>query len=501
MTGSTGIAERMGRGLRFAVVGAGMAGILAAIKLKQRGEDFTVFEKADRIGGTWRENRYPGLTCDVPAHAYTYSFEPYPDWTAFYATGPEIQTYFEKTIDKYDVRSSIRFNAEVTGLDWDEASSTWTLTLANGETQVFDVVIAASGVLHHPRLPDIEGLDTFEGHAFHTARWDDSAPIDGAKVGLIGSGSTGIQIVTAINKKVEKLVHFQRSPQWVMPVPYFTYTDEDRAAFRANTQLIDDIRFSDEYMGNIRRFTDAITDIDGPQMKQIEDICRDHFETSIRDPELKEKLRPNYRAACKRLIYSWCYYDEVQHPAVFVETGKVARIEPKGVRMADGTFHELDTLVLATGFQADRFIRPAGVTGRDGLTLDSFWERRPTAHYAVTLPGFPNFFMLNGPTGPVGNFSLIDIAERQWDYIDQLVDVLRNGEASAVVPTSEAHADYEERRIAAAKTTIFGSGCNSWYLDAEGVPASWPWSYDAFVEAMSRPKLEEYKFTKQHEAA
>lgn len=484
-------------GLRFAVVGAGMAGILAAIKLKQRGENFTVFEKADRIGGTWRENRYPGLTCDVPAHAYTYSFEPYPEWTAYYATGAEIQQYFEQTVDKYGIRPSIRFGAEVTGLDWDEATSTWTLTLANGESHVFDVVVAASGVLHHPRLPDIEGLETFEGPAFHTARWDDSAPIDGAKVGLIGSGSTGIQIVTAINKKVEKLVHFQRSPQWVMPVPYFQYSEEDRAKFRADHKLIDDIRFSDEYLGNIRRFTDAIMDIDGPEIKQIEEICLQHFETSIRDPELKEKLRPNYRAACKRLIYSWCYYDEVQHPAVYVETGKIARIEPKGVRMADGTFHELDTLILATGFQADRFIRPAGVTGRNGLTLDAFWERRPTAHYAVTLPGFPNFFMLNGPTGPVGNFSLIDIAERQWEYIDQLVDLLRQGEASAVAPTAAAHADYEERRIAAAKTTIFGSGCNSWYLDAEGVPASWPWSYDAFGEAMSKPNLDEYELTKQ----
>ncbi|WP_298287340.1 NAD(P)/FAD-dependent oxidoreductase [Novosphingobium sp.] len=481
------------RVLRHAVIGAGMAGILAAIKLKQRGEDFVVYEKAAKIGGTWRENRYPGLSCDVPAHAYTYSFEPFPDWTAYYATGPEVQSYFEKVAAKYDLASVIRFNTEVTALDWDGATNTWTITLGDGSREVFDVVIAASGVLHHPNVPKIEGLETFEGPAFHTARWDDTAPIDGAKVGLIGSGSTGIQIVTAINKKVERLVHFQRSPQWVMPVPQFQYTDEEREAFRRDPALIDAIRFSDEYIGNIKRFTDAITDIDGPQMLMIEDICRQHFENSIRDPELKEKLRPNYRAACKRLIYSWCYYDEVQHPAVFVETGKIARVEPKGVRMEDGTFHELDTLILATGFQADKFIRPAGVTGENGLTLDAFWETRPTAHYAVTLPHFPNLFMLNGPTGPVGNFSLIDIAERQWDYIDQLIELMRKGEAVSVMPTVEAHAAYEERRIAAAKTTIFGSGCTSWYLDATGVPASWPWSYDAFADAMAKPVFSEYE--------
>lgn len=482
------------RALRYAVVGAGMAGILAAIKLKERGEDFTVFEKAAKVGGTWRENRYPGLSCDVPAHAYTYTFEPYPEWKAYYATGPDVQDYFQFVTEKYGITPFIRFNTEVTGLDWSDSTSKWTVTLGDGSSETFDVVIAASGVLHHPNVPRIEGLESFEGPAFHTARWDDDAPIDGAKVGLIGSGSTGIQIVTAINKRVEKLVHFQRSPQWVMPVPYFQYSDEEREAFRRDPALIDAIRFSDEYIGNVRRFTDAITDIDGPQMQMIEDICRDYFEQSIRDPQLKEKLRPNYRAACKRLIYSWCYYDEVQHPAVFVETGKIARVEPKGVRMADGTFHELDTLVLATGFQADKFIRPAGVTGQGGMTLDAFWAERPTAHYAVTLPHFPNFFMLNGPTGPVGNFSLIDIAERQWDYIDQLIDVLRAGEAASVMPTVEAHAAYEERRIAAAKTTIFGSGCTSWYLDRTGVPASWPWSYDAFADAMAHPVMTEYAF-------
>ncbi len=484
--------QKQQAGLRFAVIGAGMAGILAAIRLQARGEAFTVFEKTARIGGTWRENRYPGLTCDVPAHAYTYTFEPYAEWRANYATGPEIQTYFEHVVDKYGIGPAIRFDAEVTALDWDEAQAHWTLTLASGEHHVFDVVIAASGVLHHPRMPDIAGLDSFAGPVFHTARWDDSAAIDGAKVGLVGCGSTGVQIVTALASRVEQLVHFQRSPQWIMPVAYVPFSDQERDAFRTDPALIDAIRFGDEYLGNVRRFTDAITDIDGAQMKLIEDYCLQNLENSVRDPVLKEKLRPDYRAACKRLIYSWSFYDAVQNPAVTVETGRIERAEPTGVRMADGTFHVLDTLVLATGFQADRFIRPAGVTGQNGLTLDAFWARRPTAHYAITLPGFPNFFMLNGPTGPVGNFSLIDIAERQWDYIDQLIDVLRRGEGRAVMPTVTAHADYEERRIAAAKTTIFGSGCSSWYLDAEGVPASWPWSYDKFVEIMSAPKLDEY---------
>ncbi|OCC22630.1 monooxygenase [Croceicoccus estronivorus] len=481
-----------GRQLRYAIVGAGMAGILAGIKLKERGEDFTIYEKANRLGGTWRENRYPGLTCDVPAHAYTYSFEPYPEWKANYATGDEIETYFEMVAEKYGIMPYIRFGQEVVSVVWDEAGSYWKLGLGTGEQIEADVVIAASGVLHHPKIPAIPGLETFEGPAFHTARWDDEAPIDGARVGLIGCGSTGIQIVTAINKRVERLVHFQRSPQWIMPVQQFEYSDEEREAFRKDPSLMDAIRYSDEYIGNVRRFTNAIMDIEGPEIKQIEEVCQQYLDMKITDPELKAKLTPDYRAACKRLIYSWCYYDEVQHPAVYVETGGIAQVEPKGIRMQDGTFHELDTLVLATGFEADRFIRPTTVLGQGGRSLDEAWAVRPTAYYAVTIPGFPNFFMLNGPTGPVGNFSLIDIAERQWEYIDQLIDLLRKGEAKAIAPSTAAHDNYEERRIAAAKTTIFGSGCASWYLDATGVPASWPWSYDAFTEAMLAPMMEDY---------
>ena len=480
------------RKLRYAVIGAGMAGVLAAIRLKQRGEEFTVYEKAARLGGTWRENRYPGLTCDVPAHAYTYSFEPYPEWQAFYADGGEIQTYFEKTAEKYGVMPHIRFNSEVVSTEWDDARSVWKLGLIGGEQVEVDVVIAASGVLHHVNVPDIPGLDTFEGHAFHSARWDDDARIDGAKVGLVGCGSTGIQIVTALADKVEKLVHFQRSPQWIMPVEQFAYSDEEREAFRKNPALMDAIRFSDEYIGNVRRFTDGITDFNSPQIKAVQDLCEQYLNAKITDPELRAKLTPNYQAACKRLVYSWSYYDEVQKPSVYVETGGIERVEPKGVRMKDGTFHELDTLILATGFKADRFIRPTTVLGEGGRSLDDAWATRPTAYYAVTIPEFPNFFMLNGPTGPVGNFSLIDIAERQWDYIEQLIDLIRKGEAKVVVPSVAAHEDYEERRIAAARKTIFGSGCSSWYLDATGVPASWPWSYDAFAEAMAAPKMADY---------
>ena len=489
------------RGLRYAVIGAGMAGILAAIRLHQAGEQFTVYEKAGRLGGTWRENRYPGLTCDVPAHAYTYSFEPYAEWQAYYAKGAEIQTYFERTAEKYGVMPHIRFGAEVTSCVWDEGQNIWHLGLSTGERAVADIVIAASGVLHHPRMPDMEGLDSFAGTMLHSARWRDDAPVDGARVGIIGNGSTGVQIVTALQSRAAQLVHFQRSPQWIMPVPYFQYSEEEREAFRRDRALIDAIRNDKDYWDSIYRFTHAITDTHGPEIAAIEQICLDNLENSVSDPALREKLRPNYRAACKRLIYSWSYYDAVQQPNVEVEREAIARVEPEGVRMADGRLHALDTLVLATGFHADRFIRPTTVLGRDGLSLDDVWSVRPTAYYAVAIPGFPNFFMLNGPTGPVGNFSLIDIAERQWDYIGHLLEPLRRGEADSIEPSAQAHADYEERRIAAARSTIFGSGCSSWYLDATGVPSSWPWSYEAFADAMAAPAMVDYVLRARQDTA
>ena len=478
--------------LRYAVIGAGMAGILAAIRLKENGERFTVYEKADRLGGTWRDNRYPGLTCDVPAHAYTYSFEPYAEWESYYATGAEVQRYFERTAEKHGIMPDIRFGAEVASCEWDEEAQFWRLSLASGEAFEAEVVIAASGVLHHPHIPEIEGLDNFGGEAFHSARWRDDAGIDGARVGVIGNGSTGIQIVTALNDRAAHLVHFQRSPQWIMPVPQFGYSEEEREAFRCDPSLIDAIRFDPDYWDAIHRFTRAITNVEGPEIAIIEKLCLDNLENSVRDPELKEKLRPDYRAACKRLIYSWSYYDAVQHPNVVVERERILRIEAAGVRLGDGRLVELDTLVLATGFHADRFIRPTRVIGRGGRSLDDAWAERPTAYYAIAIPDFPNFFMLNGPSGPVGNFSLIDIAERQWAYIDLLLEELRAGRARSIVPRARAWEDYEERRIAAARTTIFGSGCNSWYLDATGVPGSWPWSYEAFAEAMAQPRLDDF---------
>jgi len=477
---------------RVLVIGAGMSGILAGLKLTQRaGVEFLIYEKADAVGGTWKYNRYPGLSCDVPAHAYTYSFEPNPDWSAVYAPGAEIRRYFESIVERYDLKPFIRLNSEVTRCEW--RSGQWHLTFADGRVDHGDVVIAASGVLHHPNIPAIPGLDDFAGSTFHSTDWDDSAKVDDARVGVIGCGSTGVQIVSALSTRARSLVHFCRTPQWIMPIRQREYSQQEKASFRADPELIDAIRYGDKYQGVLRRFEAAVTNPDSPQMAEIEQIVRENLETSVRDEALREKLRPNYRAACKRLIFSGEYYEAVQRPGVFVETGAIEVVEPRGVRMRDGSFHALDTLVLATGFAVDRFIRPTRVTGENGVTLDDIWSRHPTAYFAVSVPGFPNFFMLNGPSGPVGNFSLIDVAETQWRYIEQLLDVLAGGKAQSIAVTRQAFDAYEQWRVTEARKTVFATGCSSWYLDDQGVPNTWPKGLPEFREAMSKPVLQDYE--------
>ncbi|MGD9598440.1 MAG: flavin-containing monooxygenase [Steroidobacteraceae bacterium] len=490
---STRQADPTPRRLRIAVIGAGMAGILAAIRLRETGHHrVVIYEKAGRIGGTWRENTYPGLACDVPAHAYTYSFAPNAEWSSYLAPGSEIQRYFESVAQAHRLDEIIRYGEEVTRCEL--VDGRWHIETARGTQDDVDVVIAATGVLHHPGTPDIAGLDRFAGPCFHSARWDHSVPLDGRRIGIVGCGSTGVQIVSALAGRASRLVHIQRTPQWIMPVPNDPYTEEQKAAFRADPALIDAIRYGEEYTSAVRRFTDAIVDQDSLQIREIEAIVLRNLEDSVTDPVLREKLRPDYRAACKRLIYSPDYYQKVQRPDVEVAIGPIRQIEPAGVRMADGSLHEVDILVLATGFRADRFVRPMRVRGRNGADIDAAWSPAPSAYLGISVPGFPNFFMLNGPTGPVGNFSLIDIAERQWGYIGQLIAGIESGKCRMMDLKEATMRDYDARRIAAAKRTIFGSGCKSWYLDATGVPSSWPWSYDSFAEQTAAPKIAEYEY-------
>ncbi|MBX9604622.1 MAG: NAD(P)/FAD-dependent oxidoreductase, partial [Gammaproteobacteria bacterium] len=367
------------------VIGAGMAGILAGIRLREAGyTDYVIYEKASRLGGTWRENTYPGIACDVPAHLYTYTFEPNPDWSHVFAPGDEIQAYFEGVAAKYGVLPHVRFDSEVVKSVFE--GGRWQLTLADGRSDSADVVIAATGVLHYPNLPEIEGLGDFQGACFHSARWDHSVPLEGRRVGVIGTGSTAIQITSALVDKVSHYSLFQRTAQWVMPIENPAYNEAQRAEFAADRGKILALREEMNRM-MIDFISKAVVNADSPEMASIEKACLDNLENSVKDPVLREKLRPNYRAACKRLIFSEDFYRAIQQPNAELVTEGIERIEAGGIRTRDGRLHELDVLVLATGFRADRFIRPTTVVGRNGVDLDDVWADRPYAYLSLSVPG------------------------------------------------------------------------------------------------------------------
>jgi cation diffusion facilitator CzcD-associated flavoprotein CzcO len=479
------------RSLRVIVIGAGLSGVMSAIKLQQAGyHDIAVYEKAERLGGTWRDNTYPGVACDIPSHFYSYAFEPNPDWSRRYSPGAEIYSYIENVARKYEVDKLIRYSEEVVRCEFKDGR--WHLETKKGNRDIADVVIAATGVLHQPSVPNIPGLQTFSGHAFHSARWNHQAPVDGKRVGVIGNGSSSVQIVSALIDRIATLTLFQRTAQWIMPQENPAFSAEDQAKFRANPEIMRHIRT--ETARRFRaNFSNAVIDANSPQIKIIEDTCRQYLESEVTDAELREKLRPAHRAACKRLVISPDFYQAIQKPNAALVTDAIEAVEACGIRTRDGRLHELDVLVLATGFKADSFVRPMKVTGPDGKRLDALWTQRPSAYLCVTIPGIPNFFMLNGPSSPVGNYPLIEVAEAQMDYALQLIDLLRTQRCTQIVPKESAAIAYNEERVAATKNTIWVTGCNSWYMDDQGVPSAWPFTIDRFHAEMAAPKIEAFE--------
>lgn len=471
-------------GPRVAIIGAGMSGLCMGEALKQNGlENFTIYEKADEVGGTWRENRYPGLTCDVPSRFYSFSFAPNPDWSRVFSPGAEILDYFARTTDQRGLRSHIRFGTEIVDAHWKQGH--WRLSTIEGEVGDADVLVTATGVLHHPKLPEIPGRDTFAGAAFHSARWDDSIDLRDKRVAVIGTGSTGVQIVSATAGVAERLLVFQRTAQWILPLPNRDYSSLTRAAMRRLPAL-------GRLAYHINQQT--LEQILGPaltrpswQRNLLSALCKANLRFGVRDPDLRKRLTPDYQPMCKRLVMSADFYPAMQRDDVELITAGIDRIEPRGIVTDDGTLHELDVIVYATGFDAHAYMRPMTITSEDGNTLEQAWANGPRAYRTVALPGFANLFTLMGPHSPIGNHSLIAVAETQAAYIAKWINRIRYNGIARVAPTTQATEDYYQALKAALPGTIWVTGCQSWYLDADGNPEIWPWTPRHHREMLAEP--------------
>jgi len=319
-----------------------MAGILSAVKLAEAEfSDFTVYEKADRFGGTWRENTYPGVACDISPHLYGYSFAPNPDWSHTRSPGPEILAYLEDVVREHAVEEKTKFNTEIRRMEFRDGRRH--IESDKDEEDEADFVVAATGVLHHPSYPDIAGLEDFQGPLFHTARWDHSVSLEDKRIGIIGTGSSSVQVVSELSGKVRELHMFQRTAQWVMPGVNPEIDEETRELYRNDPVALQAVRdgLYQEFENNIAT---AVVDADSPELAVMEQLCQEHLDTVV-DPELREKLRPTYRAACKQIVVSPNFYEAIQHPDTHLVTEKISRIEPNGIRTVDGELHELDVIV------------------------------------------------------------------------------------------------------------------------------------------------------------
>ena len=482
---------RQGR-FKVAIIGAGASGIAMAVNLKRADIDFTIFERGHDVGGTWRDNTYPGLTCDVPSHLYRYSFAPNAEWSSEYSPAAEIHGYFRRVAQAFGIIERVRLATEVTKAEY-SGEGTWRISTAGGDVGPFDAVVAATGILHKPVLPNIEGRDAFAGAAFHSSRWDHTVSLEGKRVGIIGTGSTATQILPAIVGSVASVSLFQRTPQWIVNVPNNPFPEEKKAAFRAEPGKMADLY---AYLNNLfnERFAAALVGDNDAGLAEMARTCRQNLEENVHDPDLRRRLTPSYQAGCKRLIVSDKFYPAIQQPNAHLVDTAIARIEPAGVRTKDGVLHELDVIVYATGFDPFAFFRPAEIVGRNGVSLNERWKDSCQAHRSVAVPGFPNLFFIGGPNSPIGNFSFLRTAEVQIGYAMELIKLLADGTLREVEPTQEAtdafNADVEE----AIKHTVWATGgCTSWYFDKQGKVVSWPWSYGRFEADLKSPRMEEFR--------
>jgi len=461
--------------VRVAIVGAGPGGICMAKRLLDEGiEDFVVLERSDGIGGTWNLNRYPGCECDVQSALYSFSFEVKPDWSKPYGTQPEILAYMRLVADRFGVTPHVRLGNGVERAVWDEASATWTLGLADGSSVRAHVVVSAIGMFNELAWPDIDGLDAFGGTVFHSARWDWDHDLAGERVAVVGSAASAVQFVPEIRKRAAMVHLFQRTANWVAPKLDTPYTEEQLEAFRRDPTPVLELR---------RQVEDTVNQ--GMTFKNEERLAVsvaavESALAQVEDPLVREKLRPQHPFGCKRPLMSNVYYPAFNEPNLELVTDRIARITPSALVTEDGLEREVDTIVIATGFAATRYLSAIDVRGREGVPIDEAWSLGAQAYLGITTTGFPNLFMLYGPN--TNNGSILTMIEYQVEHV---VAHLRRMDAERLAWVDvrrEPMLRYnDEVQEAIAAIPVWNFGCNGYYRTPEGrIVTQWPFSMTEF---------------------
>jgi len=457
---------------RIVIIGTGFAGLGMAIRLKKAGiEDFVILEKDAEIGGVWRDNDYPGAACDIPSHLYSYSFERDFDWTRAFAPRDDIFRYVRHCADAYGLRPYIRTSTEVRAARFDDATGRWQVDCSDGTSIRCQVLVTGTGQLSRPSIPAIDGLESFQGESFHSARWNHDYPFEGKDVCVIGTGASAIQFVPPVAQRAERLTVFQRSAPYVIEKKDVAYGPVRRWLYRTFPLLVT----------LHRAYIYATLERVLPGFKNLPFLVfflqwsfRWQLYRNIRDPELREKLRPDYPFGCKRILISNEWYPALARDNVQVETSAIARIDESGVVTADGTHHHADCIVFGTGFDTTHFLAPIQITGRGGRTLDDAWKNGAEAYLGITVSGFPNLFMLYGPNTNLGHNSIIYMLESQFEYILSALRTLDTVDGCLDVrPERQAAFNREIQEM--MEGMVWQAGCRSWYVDANGRNTNnWP---------------------------
>lgn len=485
-----------------AVLGAGIGGLGLAARLRREGEDDVVLlEKAERVGGTWRDNSYPGASCDVQSHLYWYSWDAPRDWTRVYAMQPEIQANVEEFAQRDGLLEKVRLGTEVVSAVWQDDVGHWLIRTADGAELRARSFVGAWGQLNRPTFRGINGRETFRGDSWHSARWRHDVDLRGKRVACIGNGASAVQFVPEVAEVAAHLTVFQKSPNYVVPRLDRFYEDEERRSFLDDPQAY--LASRTGYYEEHESWMGAMKLESNPVLEEFYRVAREHLETQVPDPALREKLWPDYPLACKRILIADTYYPALVRDDVDLVTEQIARIEPEGVRTVDGTLHEVDVIVYATGFETLSFLGDLDVRGRGGRSLREAWQDGPEAYLGITVHGFPNLYLLYGPNTNLGHNSIIAMLECQYEYVLQALRAAdeaggRAGRAALDV-REEVQRAYNEWLQEELRGTSFAGGCNSWYKTADGrITNNWSGSVEDYKARTASLDLSDYEVLTPH---